>query len=162
MALKSDGTIVGWGDNSSGQTAQPDNVSNVVAICAGFGHSVALQADGNVAVWGGDSWGQTNIPSGLSNVVAISAREFHTLALIGNSPPVVRAPLSNPLLTTNGFSVSLPTESGWVYRLEYKNSLSDTNWTALPLVAGNGKLLRLTDRSAATNATQRFYRVLRW
>jgi hypothetical protein len=54
----------------------------------------------------------------------------------------------------------LPTESGRVYTLEYKNSLMDLDWIALPLVAGNGTNLVLTDPSA-TNS-QRVYRVRRW
>ena len=54
------------------------------------------------------------------------------------------------------------TESGRVYRLEYKNSLADPNWTALPLVAGNGRMLQLTDPTATTNMRARFYRVRRW
>jgi len=47
-----------------------------------------------------------------------------------------------------------------VYALEFKNSLTDSSWTALPLIAGNGGLLRLTDSSAS--AGQRFYRVRQW
>ena len=58
------------------------------------------------------------------------------------------------------FSVSQPTQSGRVYALEFKESLADSSWMALPLVAGNGGLLRLTD-SSATSA-QRFYRVRQW
>jgi hypothetical protein len=54
----------------------------------------------------------------------------------------------------------MPTESGRGYRLEYKNLPSDSNWTALPLVAGNGTLQTLTDSTA--NADQRLYRVRRW
>ena len=35
--------------------------------------------------------------------------------------------------------------TGRVFALEYKASLSDSNWIALPLVAGTGKMLTLTD-----------------
>jgi hypothetical protein len=43
LALKSDGTVVGWGDDSYGQVTPPAGLSNVTAIAAGFGHSLALQ-----------------------------------------------------------------------------------------------------------------------
>jgi len=39
--------------------------------------------------------------------------------------------------------------------------MADANWIALPLVAGSGKNLVLSD-AAATNSQQRFHRVLRW
>lgn len=42
LALKSDGTVAAWGGNNSGQTTIPAGLSNVVAISAGFNHSVAL------------------------------------------------------------------------------------------------------------------------
>ncbi len=34
LALKSDGTVVGWGDNASGNINIPAGLSNVVAIAA--------------------------------------------------------------------------------------------------------------------------------
>ena len=42
LALKSDGTVVGWGDNGYGQTTVPAGLSNVAAIAAGGYHSLAL------------------------------------------------------------------------------------------------------------------------
>ena len=64
------------------------------------------------------------------------------------------------MLSADGFRVSLPTQSGRVYRLEYKHSLADADWTALPLVAGTGHERTLTDPTAT--GAQRFYRVRRW
>jgi alpha-tubulin suppressor-like RCC1 family protein len=84
LALLSDGTVVGWGDNSFGQASPPANLSNVLAITAGDLHSAALCSNGTVVVWGDDTFGQTNVPAGLSNVVAIAAGDFHTLALLSN------------------------------------------------------------------------------
>jgi hypothetical protein len=51
-------------------------------------------------------------------------------------------------------------QSGRVYALQYKNSLTNLNWTSLPLRAGNGGVLLLTDPAASD--PERFYRVLRW
>ena len=66
----------------------------------------------------------------------------------------------DPTRTADGFTVSLPTQSGRVYALEYKASLEDAAWTPLPLVAGTGHERALTDPNAAE--AQRFYRVRRW
>jgi len=63
-------------------------------------------------------------------------------------------------LSTGVFSVSLATRSGHVYVLEFKESLNDSGWTALPLVAGNAGFQTLTDPSAT--AATRFYRVRQW
>lgn len=160
MALKADGTVIAWGNNSYGQTNVPANLTNVVAIAQGTAHDFALKSDGTVVAWGINADGQTNVPTGLTNVVAIAAGGYHSLALVGSGPPVLHASLINPVMGTNGFSLRLPTQSGRVYRLEYKNSLCDTDWIALPLVAGSGGNLVLAD-STATNS-QRFYRVRRW
>ena len=160
LALKADGTVVAWGNNSYGQTNVPANLTNVAAIAQGIAHCLALKSDGTVTAWGYNYYGQTNVPAGLTNVVAIAAGGYHSLALVGSGPPVLHASLINPVMGTNGFRLTLPTQSGRVYRLEYKNSLCDTDWIALPLVAGNGGNLALTD-STATNS-QRFFRVRRW
>ena len=162
LALKSDGTVVGWGAGAGSYNliTSPANLSNVVAITCGFQHNVALKSDGTVVAWGRYQLGETNVPSGLTNVNAVSAGDSHTVALVGNGPPVIGATMSNAVISTNCFNVSVPTQCGRVYRLEYKASLSDADWTALPLVAGNGANLVLTDATAL--GSQRFYRVRRW
>ena len=74
-------TVAAWGNNDSGQTTVPAGLSNVVAIAAGYYHSLALKTDGTVVAWGYNGYGQTNVPAGLSNVVAIAAGGYHSLAL---------------------------------------------------------------------------------
>ena len=81
VALKSDGTVVVWGDNSVGQLDMPPNLDSVVAVAAGGNHTVALKGDGTVVAWGENFFGQLNVPLDLSNVVAIAATEHHSLAL---------------------------------------------------------------------------------
>ena len=160
LALKSDGTVAAWGWNAYGQTNVPPGLSNVVAIAAGYGHSLALKADGTVVAWGWNNYGQTNVPPTLTNVIAIAAGQYQSMALIGNGPPIVHVPLSNPASTTNGFTLTFPSQSGRVYILQYINSLSGTNWISQPLVPGNGGPLILTDPSETNQ--QRFYRVQTW
>jgi hypothetical protein len=160
LALRSDGTVLAWGNNTYGQTNIPVGLSNVVAISANATHNLALKADGTMLAWGQNLLGVTNIPPNLSNVVAIATGPLHNVALVGSAPPVTQAFLSNPYSNSNGFSLTLPTQCGRVYALEYKSSLADSNWIMLPLVAGNGTNLILTDPTA-TNS-QRLYRVRRW
>jgi len=43
--LRQDGTVVAWGFNGSDQTNVPAGLSGVVAIAAGWAHTVALKLD---------------------------------------------------------------------------------------------------------------------
>jgi len=160
LALNANGTLTAWGDNSSGQTNIPAGLSNVVAIAAGGYHALALKANGTVVAWGSNAYGQTNVPPGLSNVVQIAAGLEDSLVLVGSAPPMQNVPLKVNGWGTNGFTVSLQTRNGRVYRLEYKNSLTSQTWSALPLQAGSGGTLPLNDPSPS--ALQRFYRVTQW
>jgi alpha-tubulin suppressor-like RCC1 family protein len=91
LALKSDGTVIAWGNNSFGQRNVPVGLNNVLAIAEGYAHRLALKNDGSVVAWGagtnnsGDTWtyshGQSIVPAGLANVTAIAAGWRHSLAL---------------------------------------------------------------------------------
>ncbi|MSR66827.1 MAG: hypothetical protein EXS24_05585, partial [Pedosphaera sp.] len=92
LALKKDGTVVGWGCALDDCSVVPAGVIDVVAIAAGGEHSVALKKDGTLVTWGssgdgdssnsysgdGDGWDA----SGLKDVVAISAGLVWTVAII--------------------------------------------------------------------------------
>ncbi|MGA2281817.1 MAG: hypothetical protein ABSG80_16120 [Verrucomicrobiota bacterium] len=73
LALRADGTVIAWGDNTYGETNVPATVTNVTAIAAGSYYSLALCADGTVIGWGDDTHGQTDIPATVTNVTAIAA-----------------------------------------------------------------------------------------
>lgn len=93
LALKSDGTVVAWGYNSSGQATVPTGLKDVVAIAAGRIHSVALKKDGTVVAWGEQKTqgpyetytiraaGATLVPGDLKDVVAIASGEDYCLAI---------------------------------------------------------------------------------
>jgi alpha-tubulin suppressor-like RCC1 family protein len=105
LALRSDGTVWSWGENSNGElgTGRPDSeyspvqvvgLTEVTAI-AGGGHVLALRSDGSVWAWGSNGVGQLGNPSttlsrvpipvlGLAGVSAISTGAQHSLALLNN------------------------------------------------------------------------------
>jgi alpha-tubulin suppressor-like RCC1 family protein len=146
--------------NAYGQATVPAGLTNAVAIAAGNSDSMALRADGTVIAWGYNGNGATNVPSALTNVVAISAGAYHNLARVGTSPLILATPVAQLARSASSFSLVVPSQSGRVYALEYKDNLSDANWTSLPLTAGTGTDLVLLDPTA--NDSQRFYRVRRW
>jgi len=154
-ALRENGAIVIWGDNQLVPNV-PSNLTGVISIGCGSDFMSALKRDGTVVLWGY----QTDTPARLRNVVAIASGFYQTLALVGEGPPILKAAFSTPVMSGNTFSVSLPTRSGRVYSLEFKTSLDEPAWGALPLQAGDGSMKVLTDPTAS--ASQRFYRVRVW
>jgi len=108
-ARKSDGTVLAWGNNSSGQlgngsffgsttavqTSGLGSGSGVSSVSAGNLHSLALKSDGTVLAWGDNTFGQlgdgtttqrstpvqvSGFGSG-SGVIAVSAGQTHSLAV---------------------------------------------------------------------------------
>jgi alpha-tubulin suppressor-like RCC1 family protein len=104
LALRSDGTVFGWGSNGSGAaTGNPTTLSpyssagtvtvsgkvltQVVAIAAGNGFSLALKKDGTLVAWGRRNNGlhPITVPEGLKDVIAISAGDEFCLAVTSNT-----------------------------------------------------------------------------
>ncbi len=81
LALRADGSVFAWGNNTAGQTNVPAGLSNVIAIAAGQWHSLAVLANGTVVGWGTNNYGQARPPPGLSNVLTVAAGRGHSLAL---------------------------------------------------------------------------------
>ncbi|HEY0101807.1 MAG TPA: S8 family serine peptidase, partial [Pyrinomonadaceae bacterium] len=108
LALKRDGTIWAWGNNSYGQggaysqfnsnRTRPAQVSGLSgafnALAAGNAHSLALRSDGTVWAWGSNASGQLGNGgtyahavyepvqvAGLTNVTAIAAGSAFSLAV---------------------------------------------------------------------------------
>jgi hypothetical protein len=80
LALKSDGSLVGWGYNTHGECNVPPG-NDYVNISAGVWHSIALKSDGSLIVWGNDDVNQiTDKPDG-NDFAAVAAGDYHSLAL---------------------------------------------------------------------------------
>ena len=157
LALKYDGTVVAWGDDSVGQTNVPAGLSNVVAVAAGGFHSLALKADGTLVTWGDNSAGQSSVPVGLTNVVAISAGYLHSLALtpqtlINSTNPFILPLLPGVPQTNNIFAgdvtyyqVNVPTNADFA-----TNTLLFANYGGLNIWFSTNT----PPTPNATNATQ--------
>ena len=79
------GTVVAWGDNSSGQVTVPAGLTSVIAVAAGNNFSMALKSDGTVVEWGAHGYeSEIAVPAGLSGVVAIAAGSHHSLAVVSS------------------------------------------------------------------------------
>ena len=107
LALKGDGTMLSWGDNTYGQLGIGSftyskvpvpitSLSGIKAIAGGFYHSIALKNDGTLQTWGSNSSGElgngtytnSNVPvqvSSLTRVTSISGGISHSLAIKDNS-----------------------------------------------------------------------------
>ena len=107
LALCADGTVVAWGMNSAGQLGNGSNTSSnvpvavtktgallnktVVAIAAGYNHSLARCADGTVVTWGNNAYGQlgnnsttnSNVPVDITTSGELNGRTV--IYLVGGS-----------------------------------------------------------------------------
>jgi len=77
LGLKSDGTIVRWGDD----TWNPLPNEGYIAIAAGHGHGLGLNQDGTIVAWGDDGFGQCDVPEPNEDFVAIASGSMHSLGL---------------------------------------------------------------------------------
>jgi len=88
MAEATPGSVVAWGDGSTGATVVPRAAEPAAAISAGGYHSVALREDGTVAGWGWNGTGQVRVPSGLDRVTQVSAGGHVSVALTADGEVV--------------------------------------------------------------------------
>lgn len=134
-AVKSDGTVWGWGSNGSGEIGngstadaswpvQASGVSGASAVAAGASHTLALKTDGTTVAWGANGSGQlgngttTNSSvatpvTALSGASALAAGSAHTLALVGGGQALGWGANGGGQLGTANTSASLrPTPVG--------------------------------------------------
>ncbi|MBN1393011.1 MAG: hypothetical protein JW947_09445, partial [Sedimentisphaerales bacterium] len=81
LGLKSNGSIVAWGNNASGQCDVPVPNTDFIAIAAGHLHSLGLKSDGSIAAWGLTSNGRCDVPAPNSGFTAVSAGGSHSLGI---------------------------------------------------------------------------------
>jgi len=118
LALKSDGTVVAWGNNAQGQCTVPTDLSGVIAISAGFDTSYAIKAGGTVVGWGNAS--NKVVPTNVAGIAALAQGNQHALAIktdgtvaAWNAPGVVPSPLTG--VGNFNFSYSYAGRAGTTY-----------------------------------------------
>ena len=79
VAVRSNGTVLATGDNSSGQ-CEVSGWTDIVQVAAGARHTVGLRLDGTVVAVGDDTYGQCDVAD-WRDVTAIAANAFGTLGL---------------------------------------------------------------------------------
>ncbi|HNQ88226.1 MAG TPA: hypothetical protein PKM73_06410 [Verrucomicrobiota bacterium] len=74
-----------------------------------------------------------------------------------SATPVEPPRIESPMLDDRGFTVTVLTQPGIRYQLEYRDMLGAAAWVSLPIVEGDGSPRSLHDPNPA--GAQRFYRV---
>src|SRR5687767_7042870 len=110
---KGDTTLVAWGSSWDGDhnvyvpVTVPTNLTNVIAVTAGFQHYVCLSRDGKVTGVA-QSWdAQANIPPSATNPIAFAAG-YYDSALIDSVGDVhgLGGPMAPPSHATNIVAIS--------------------------------------------------------
>jgi alpha-tubulin suppressor-like RCC1 family protein len=128
LALCSDGTVVSWGNNSSGQLGTSQYLSSstapvavhmagvlagktVTAIAAGASHSLALCADGTLAAWGSNASGQ--LGTGFAYVSDIPELVYTSGVLSGRTVVGIAAGLGHSMALCADGSVAAWGDNTW-------------------------------------------------
>lgn len=85
LALREDGTVVGWG-NSPVRHAVPEGLAEVTFVAAGNDHSLALRSDGTVVAWGKNSRRQLEPPRDFEIDMVGWQGDGYYLAALGGEP----------------------------------------------------------------------------
>ena len=89
VALKSDGTVVCWGNNNTyNQCTVPGGLTGVIAVDAGDNHSIALKSDNTVVCWGLNTSGQASVPANLKAKIISAGGDFCAAIRASNSTDV--------------------------------------------------------------------------
>ncbi len=73
FAVRTDGSIVGWGSDFYGILDIPPNATNLLTVTAGPEQVIAVRPDGSVVSWGN---GGTNVPDYVTNVIAAGVEYY--------------------------------------------------------------------------------------
>ncbi|MDB6029458.1 MAG: hypothetical protein JWM68_5681 [Verrucomicrobiales bacterium] len=104
------------------------------------------QPDGKILLSGGFSTVDGQPRSGIARFLSST-----------NAAPFVRPQMISSHRTNNTFSTVATTVSGKTYTLQYINSFSQTNWSSLSPVSGDGTVKTFNDTNATVS--NRFYRI---
>lgn len=86
VALKTDGTLLAWGNTDKGRINLPPGLSSIVQVNMNSGgiHGLALRENGEVVAWGDDEWGRATVPADLAPVVQVAAGGVFSAVLLAD------------------------------------------------------------------------------
>ncbi|WP_395739382.1 choice-of-anchor D domain-containing protein [Prosthecobacter sp.] len=162
MAVCSDGTLVTWGNNSSGQlgnnttTQSPSPVlvtttgvlagKTVTAVAAGYFYSLALCSDGTVTAWGSNPYGQLGNNSTTQSNVPVAV--VTTGVLAGKTAVSIAAGTYHSLAVCSDGTVA-----AWGYNAYGQLGNSTTTNSSVPVaVTTSGVLSGKTVTAASTGS----------
>ncbi|OFX28240.1 MAG: hypothetical protein A2X08_14395 [Bacteroidetes bacterium GWA2_32_17] len=126
IAVKSDGTVWCWGDDSQGQCGDGPSslgvnypiqvkltsttyLTDVVSVAAGYQHSIALKSDGTVWTWGLNDKGQLTIGAWTQKFYATQAVDIGGSGVLSNIIAIAGGDYHSVFLKNNGAVLA----SGW-------------------------------------------------
>ena len=84
-ALRQDGSVICWGNNSWGQSNVPPLLGPCKDVATGYYHTIALRTDGSVIGWGRNLSGEASPPPGFGEPLdRIAAGDENSMALGGD------------------------------------------------------------------------------
>jgi hypothetical protein len=86
IALRGNGTVRCWGDNTEGQCNTPADLGQCSSVAGNKSHAIALRNNGTVRCWGSNSSGQCNTPADLNPCSSVAAGLYYTIAIAGPPP----------------------------------------------------------------------------
>ena len=155
LAVQTNGTVVGWGDDTSGQQNPPAalNLTNAIAVAAGSYHSLALRSDGTIVGWGLNDQGQISVPPSVHGAFAIAAGDQHSVAIALPLSPIL---LSIAAPTNGHIRLLFSSLSNLTYAIQSSTNL--INWEMLGTATDSGNGQYQFEDTNTANFKRRFYR----
>jgi hypothetical protein len=153
LALTTDGELVGWGTNYSGELNIPADLTGktITAFALGTNHGLAATSDGDVIGWGNDERSQTTIPDALTDrkVIDLQASRYSSLALtaaldVTTAPVLTGTPTVDQALTvTPGSYTDTPDSIGYAWTVD-DEAVGDDSESYTPSPEDVGKSIKVS------------------
>ena len=155
MALKIDGTVWTWGDNTYGElggapanktvATQVAGLANILSIAAGSFHALAVKSDGTLVAWGLNSKGQLGDGTTTNRSAPTTVKDPSGIGNLLNVATVAAA--------ANHTIVSKGDGTGWAWGLNTSGQLGDGTTTQRLLPVQVSGLTNIVDvRAGATHS----------
>ncbi len=153
LAIRSDGTLVGWGRNGNGEISVPSGTFTAVAASANF--SLAIRTDGTLVGWGSNPLGVLDVPSGT--FTAVAAGGSHCIALRSNGTLVgwgnnsygqtdVPAGIFTAVTAGNSYSIAIRSDGtlvGWGVNVNGQTNVPSGTFVAVSAKNGHSVAIRM-------------------